>query len=674
MTQSSIKELLLPFENPERVLCSRRKLFNNPSLVESNSPEFDQLSEIEVHIEEEVSEIMAEIMEYGSEYKDAKEHIEKVLEIVDLFHISKEVILFYNGLDVLTRQILDSKGAILSKTASDAKIAIQEMAEYSQKWHNGTSSRTRSTKTFDGLAAIQAQLNNLGREMLGSKGFKMILKVYVVQNGNKVLKRTVGEVKKIYEPTTPEEKLDRKNEMKVRGTLLMALPNKDQLKFLMLHSFMMQILLNGCFDIRLYGGGSFMSSKGIREKKENREREYGRKTMPVKNPTENALIAQDGIGGYDWSYQAEEEHPTNFSLMAYTSSGSSSSSDSEVDSSSKSCVKAYATLKEQYVSLSSDYKKSQFNLVSYKAVSDKFKTGLGYNAATSAVKSFVNSSEMLEYQENDNDVNTVESKHETVDKGVSTTVETNTVRKNNFSSPIIEDWNSDDESEVEVNVEVKTVKPSTEKIKFVKTTRKIVENVETPKQNKHYPRGNQRNWNNIMVNDTTARERAVVSENMGKGFNAVKASACWVWKAKHSSASTTFKKYSYIDARGRSKHMTGNKCYLTEYEVYDGGFVSFINGKGRISGKGKIKTGTLDFDDVCDNGTEFKNSVKNQLCDMKGIKREFSVARTPQQNGVAEPEEIRNTERGCKNMLVNSKMPTHLCWAESSNTACYVLK
>ncbi|GJX72241.1 hypothetical protein Tco_0309412 [Tanacetum coccineum] len=38
------------------------------------------------------------------------------------------------------------------------------MAEYSQKWHNGTS-RTRSTETSDVLAAIQAQLNNLGREI-----------------------------------------------------------------------------------------------------------------------------------------------------------------------------------------------------------------------------------------------------------------------------------------------------------------------------------------------------------------------------------------------------------------------------------------------------------------------------------------------------------------------------
>nr|GFC20971.1 hypothetical protein [Tanacetum cinerariifolium] len=81
----------------------------------------------------------------GSEHEDANKHIEKVLEIVDLFHISSitqdqimlrafpEVILFHNGLDVLTRQILNSKGAIPTKTAANAKIAIQEMPEYSQK-------------------------------------------------------------------------------------------------------------------------------------------------------------------------------------------------------------------------------------------------------------------------------------------------------------------------------------------------------------------------------------------------------------------------------------------------------------------------------------------------------------------------------------------------------------
>ncbi|GJY44214.1 hypothetical protein Tco_0432427 [Tanacetum coccineum] len=64
-----------------------------------------------------------------------------------------------------TRQILDSKGAIPTMTAADAKVAIQEMAEHSKKWHDGTSTRTRSIKTSDGLATIQAQLNNLRREI-----------------------------------------------------------------------------------------------------------------------------------------------------------------------------------------------------------------------------------------------------------------------------------------------------------------------------------------------------------------------------------------------------------------------------------------------------------------------------------------------------------------------------
>ncbi|GKC87687.1 hypothetical protein Tco_1148336, partial [Tanacetum coccineum] len=56
----------------------------------------------------------------------------------------------------------------------------------------------------------------------------------VIKNGNKVLKKAVGDVEQVYEPTSEEENLDRKHEMKARGTLLMALPNKDQLKF---HSY-----------------------------------------------------------------------------------------------------------------------------------------------------------------------------------------------------------------------------------------------------------------------------------------------------------------------------------------------------------------------------------------------------------------------------------------------------
>ncbi|GJW51836.1 putative ribonuclease H-like domain-containing protein [Tanacetum coccineum] len=72
----------------------------------------------------------------------------------------------------------------------------------------------------------------------------------------------------------------------------------------------------------------------------------------------------------------------------------------------------------------------------------------------------------------------------------------------------------------------------------------------------------------------------------------------------------------------------------------------------------------------CDNGTEFKNRVMNQFCEMKGIKREFSVARTPQQNGVAEKKN-RTVIEAARTMLADSKLPTTF-WTKAVNTACYV--
>ncbi|GKB55956.1 retrovirus-related pol polyprotein from transposon TNT 1-94, partial [Tanacetum coccineum] len=301
----------------------------------------------------------------------------------------------------------------------------------------------------------------------------------VIKNGNKVLRRTVRTVEQEYEPTTAEEKQDIRTEMKARATLLMALPNKDQLKF---HSYKMQSYIMKAIRGKRYGGNrsprrnrSLMGdghagnqSKKVyqenleeagykwlktffQEIKRNKDRDNSR-TVPIESPTQNALIAQDGIGGYDWSYQAEKEKPTNHALMAFTSSGR-----------------------------------------------------LGYDAATAASPAVEN--EIV--QSENMDVTTVisPSNVKTVEiKGVSNTVESNTIRMNNSSAPIIEDWNSDDESEVEPND--RTGNP----------------------QQKEY------------------KEKAVIDS-------------------------------------GCSRHMIGNKCYLDEYEDYDGGFVSFGDGKGRIFGK-----------------------------------------------------------------------------------------
>ncbi|GJT56404.1 putative ribonuclease H-like domain-containing protein [Tanacetum coccineum] len=71
-----------------------------------------------------------------------------------------------------------------------------------------------------------------------------------------------------------------------------------------------------------------------------------------------------------------------------------------------------------------------------------------------------------------------------------------------------------------------------------------------------------------------------------------------------------------------------------------------------------------------DNGTEFKNKVMDDFCREKGIKREYSVARTPQQNGVAERRN-RTLIEAARTMLADSKLPTTF-WAKAVSTACYV--
>ncbi|GJZ83882.1 DNA-directed DNA polymerase, partial [Tanacetum coccineum] len=83
---SSTKELLLPFENPEQKFCSRRRLFDTPSLVESNSLKFDHNFDIEAHsIKQDThfklkGQFLKELRDNtfsSSEYEDANEHIEK---------------------------------------------------------------------------------------------------------------------------------------------------------------------------------------------------------------------------------------------------------------------------------------------------------------------------------------------------------------------------------------------------------------------------------------------------------------------------------------------------------------------------------------------------------------------------------------------------------------------
>ncbi|GJY86839.1 ribonuclease H-like domain-containing protein [Tanacetum coccineum] len=78
-----------------------------------------------------------------------------------------------------------------------------------------------------------------------------------------------------------------------------------------------------------HGRGHFARECKAPKNQDNRNRETTRRIVPVKETTSNALVSQCDRFGYDWSDQAEEG-PTNFTLMAYTSSSSLSSDTKEL--------------------------------------------------------------------------------------------------------------------------------------------------------------------------------------------------------------------------------------------------------------------------------------------------------------------------------------------------------
>ncbi|GJV22771.1 hypothetical protein Tco_1375466 [Tanacetum coccineum] len=98
--------------------------------------------------------------------------------------------------------------------------------------------------------------------------------------------------------------------------------------------------------------------------------------------------------------------------------------------------------------------------------------------------------------------------------------------------------------------------------------------------------------------------KAVVNAVKGNNVNAVKASACWVWKPKtkvldHGNLQMDLQDKGVIDI-GCLRHMTGNMSYLTDYEEINRGYVAFGGNPkgGKITGRGIIKTSNLDFENV----------------------------------------------------------------------------
>ncbi|GKD23761.1 hypothetical protein Tco_1225464, partial [Tanacetum coccineum] len=125
---------------------------------------------------------------------------------------------------------------------------------------------------------------------------------------------------------------------------------------------------------------------------------------------------------------------------------------------------------------------------------------------------------------------------------------------------------------------------------------------------------NARPVNTVRPNVNTVRAR---------GFNAVKPSACWVWRPiKPNGASLSNSQLNdkgFVDS-GCSRHMSGNIAHLSDFKDFDGGYVTFGGGAngGRITGKCTIKTDKRDFEDVYFvKELKFNLFSVSQMCDKK---------------------------------------------------------
>ncbi|GJY09058.1 hypothetical protein Tco_0377243 [Tanacetum coccineum] len=307
-----------------------------------------------------------------------------------------------------------------------------------------------------------------------------------IENGNApIVTKTVNGKETVIPFTSVEEKAQRRVELKARSTLLMALPNEHQLKFKSYKDSktLMQAIENRFGVIehtyerlqklisQLDMHGEVIPQKDINQKfLRSLSQEWTMHTIVWRNKPEIETLSLgdlfnnpkaydsecDGFG-YDWSDQAEEG-PTNFALMAYSSTSSSSSINCEC------------------------------------------KTGLGYNVVPPPyTRNFMPSKPDLVYPSLDDFVNVIGSVSESVvEKPIVETNEPKTARKVNEAS-IIEDWVS--KSEEEDMPKIKTVemynKFSFAKINFVKSTNKVKSSrstsVDKNRQNTHSLRGTKRN-------------------------------------------------------------------------------------------------------------------------------------------------------------------------------------
>nr|GEU91638.1 hypothetical protein [Tanacetum cinerariifolium] len=360
-----------------------------------------------------------------------------------------------------------------------------------------------------------------------------------------------------------------------------------------------------------------------------------------------AMLAIDGVG-FDWSDMAEEQVQTNIALMAF--------SNSEVyndESCTKTCLKNYETLKKQCDDLIVKLNQIEFTATTYKR-------GLA----------------------------TVEEQLVTYKKNEVLFSKEVAVLKREVACKVMKQMESDtDNSKKGLGYHV--VPPSFPLIYNGPTKLDLsyfgLDEFKQPEFKGYGPRDSKLESNIVCGKKSDDSKEnsddSFVKEQVSEDTSSFVES---LFNVDKETGFSTDKKIKSV----KPKIMKNQLESQLDFKEFDRGYVTFGGGAhgGRISSKATkdetneiLKNFIKETENLvdkkvkiirCDNGTEFKNKVMDDFCREKCIKREYSVARTPQQNGVAERRN-RTLIEAARTMLADSKLPTTF-WAKAVSITCYV--
>nr|GEY39240.1 ribonuclease H-like domain-containing protein [Tanacetum cinerariifolium] len=355
-----------------------------------------------------------------------------------------------------------------------------------------------------------------------------------------------------------------------------------------------------------------LRSQEIRPRNQN----TSRKTMIMEDTSSKAMVSIDGIG-FDWSYVGDDEVPTNMTLMAFSDSEKEKERNQIKIDNFENASKSLDKLMGSQIT---DNNKTGLGFTSYNVVVPP-PTGL-FAPPTIDLSSF----DLEEFKQ-------PEFKSYGPKASECVCVDTLTLIKKVSVAPIIEDWVSDcdehESEEVETSPFSQTIKNMMEDLLLLQA---VLKEMCVKKKRVLFtkteclilsPDFNHPDENQVLLK--VPRKNNMYSFNL-KNIIPSKGLTCLFAKATNDESNLWHRR---LEGKAAQSLLFSWVFFLTKKDETCGIRKDFIAGiENQLNHKVKIFR--------CDNGTEFKNYEMNQFCGIKGIKRESSNARTPQQNRVAE--------------------------------------